>query len=115
MQQIIEKSEKYKFFCEFCLYGSNNKSNFLKHISTSKHSLATFGTKMALKWHKIYFLENEQKYYCKSCDYSSNKLCNFKKHLSTLKHNSATFKKKVAKKGSIYGYIGIGRDTQGRI
>ena len=97
MKKKLQQSKNYKFFCEFCLYGSNNKSNFLKHISTSKHASATFGTKMALKWHKIYFLESEQKYYCKSCDYSSNKLCNFKKHLSTLKHNSATFKKKVAK------------------
>lgn len=97
MQQNISNPEHFKYFCEFCLYGSNNKSNFLKHISTSKHHSATFGTKTALKWHKIYFLENEQKYYCKSCDYASSKLCNFKKHLSTLKHNSATFKKKVAK------------------
>ena len=31
--------EKYKFYCEYCHYGCNKKSNFTRHNSTRKHSV----------------------------------------------------------------------------
>ena len=27
----------YKFYCENCLHGSNNKKDFVRHLSTTKH------------------------------------------------------------------------------
>ena len=40
MEKVAKKLQNYKtykFFCEFCLYGCNNKTNFEKHKNTNKH------------------------------------------------------------------------------
>jgi hypothetical protein len=41
----IKSSQKNDpiFFCIFCDYNTSKKSNLIKHISTSKHKIATFG------------------------------------------------------------------------
>ena len=46
MEKVAKKlqyNKTHKFFCETCLYGCSNKSNFNKHLSTYKH-LNTYNT-----------------------------------------------------------------------
>ena len=40
MEKVVKKlhkKENFKFFCNSCLYGCNNKTNFNKHENTTKH------------------------------------------------------------------------------
>jgi hypothetical protein len=49
MKQIetnLKQKIPYKFFCKSCLHGCNNKKDFTRHLSTTKHKCETFETKM---------------------------------------------------------------------
>jgi undecaprenyl pyrophosphate synthase len=79
------------FFCEFCGYKTNHKSNFEKHLETQKHV----------------FRKNRKKsmdlYECFICDYSTSRKRNYDAHLLTLKHQKNQKQdEKVAKTGKIF-------------
>jgi hypothetical protein len=82
MEKVAEKLQKYKkynFFCEKCLYGCNNKNNFNKHLSTSKH-LNTYNTASVLtkKLHgKNFICSCGKKYKHRQSLYTHQKTCNF--------------------------------------
>lgn len=47
MKQIETKLDQkipYKFYCNICLHGCNNKKDFQRHLSTTKHKCETFET-----------------------------------------------------------------------
>ena len=64
MQKVAEKlhsEKKYKYFCKYCLYGCNNKTNFNKHKNTTKHINATCATSGAT-------VKSCKKFICKYCN-----------------------------------------------
>ena len=77
------------YVCNHCLYYSSKKSNFLKHLSTTKHKksyfdpndpneAATFSKKLAQNKYIIYC--------CKDCDYFTMRKNDYDKHILTARH-----------------------------
>ena len=67
-----------KFYCEFCLYMTGNKKDFLKHTLTKKHDT---------KW--IHQRKNNKCYFsCDNCDYINGSLELFNNHLETFSHTN---------------------------
>lgn len=85
------------YVCNHCLYYSSRKSNFLKHLSTTKHKksyfdpndpneAATFSKKLAQNKYIVYC--------CKECDYITMRKNDYDKHLLTARHEFLTSSKK---------------------
>lgn len=70
IKKIKTNNKKYK--CNICVYNSNNKFNYDKHLSSKKHI-----TKISKK---IY------SYNCNMCNYHSSNKCNYYKHMKSIKH-----------------------------
>ena len=75
----LPKNKNYKFFCDICLYGCNNKNNFNKHLSTTKH-LNTYNTSSILP--KMLHAKNfscccGKKYKHRQSLYTHQKICKF--------------------------------------
>ena len=88
-EQKRAKTSK-KFFCEICDYTTSRKSNYDRHLESTKH-LEKMGDRPQ-KWQNL-TKKNVFKI-CELCDYKASKKYNWDKHIQTIKH-----KKKVAKSG----------------
>ena len=73
----LYKNDNFKFFCNYCLYGCNNKTNFKKHKNTYKH-LKLLNASLGLP------KKLSNKFICKECNktfkhrqslYRHKKLC----------------------------------------
>jgi hypothetical protein len=74
----LYKNDNFKFFCNYCLYGCNNKTNFKKHKSTYKH-LKLLNASLGLP------KKLSNKFICKSCN-------------KTFKHRQSLYRhKKICK------------------
>ena len=88
-EQKRAKTSK-KYFCEICDYTTSRKSNYDRHLESTKH-LEKMGDRPQ-KWQNL-TKKNVFKI-CELCDYKASKKYNWDKHIQTIKH-----KKKVAKSG----------------
>jgi len=81
MREVADKIVKNRihYECIKCQYITGNKTDYEKHLMTSKH-------KKLLKLSK-----NPQKiamYSCEKCDYFTDNKTNYEKHLTTGKHKN---------------------------
>ena len=88
-EQKRAKTSK-KFFCEICDYTTSRKSNYDRHLESTKH-LEKMGDRPQ-KWQNL-TKKNVFKI-CELCDYKASKKYNWDKHIQTIKH-----KKKWQKSG----------------
>lgn len=79
----ISVKNSHKFNCESCDYKCSKKSNWDKHITTSKH---TFRTSVLNNNQHSKPKINE----CQLCDYKCIKPSEWNKHLATAKHHFRT-------------------------
>ena len=60
----LQNSKKHKFYCETCLYGCSNKTNFNKHKTTYKHlRLTNAASRLTKKLSTDFQCENCQKFF----------------------------------------------------
>lgn len=101
------------YVCNHCLYYSSKKSNFLKHLSTTKHKncyfdpndpneAATFSKKLAQNKYIIYC--------CKECDYITMRKNDYDKHILTARHEILLCSKN-ANKNKTSLTLGISNDS----
>jgi hypothetical protein len=69
---------KKKFACDLCKYSTSNKKDFMKHISTKKHTI---------KW-QTHVSKTELYYQCKQCEFITCNLHDFNTHLIQYNHNN---------------------------
>ena len=74
------------FNCKTCDYNTSRKCNYIKHILTSKHILATNGNKKSSKSSESSGILYDQIYICEICDYNTSRKSNYTKHILTPKH-----------------------------
>jgi len=76
--KVAEKVAKssHKYYCDFCQYYTDKKSNYDKHLGTLKHLNSTGSTKVAEK-----VAEGCKKFVCLHCN------ANFKERTGLWKHN----------------------------
>ena len=111
--------KKYKFYCNYCDYGCNKKSNFTRHNSTRKHLTnqktsrnepkraenpkiqGKLGQKIKKNAKKIKKNENTG-VFCNFCNFRTQHVGTFNRHLKTKKHAMNWKKSKhVMKKNEI--------------
>ena len=77
----IKQKTSNNYYCEKCNFNTVRKSNYDRHILTSKHLKEMYGTK------------NEQKtsnsYSCKKCNYNTVRKSNYDSHILTSNHKAA--------------------------
>jgi hypothetical protein len=99
IQKTLENpNKKPQFCCENCDFITNNKKDFNKHLTTSKHMRNsqnsgddTNDTKMIHKTPKNPKKpkkkpQKTQIFFCENCDFNSNNNKDFNKHIITSKH-----------------------------
>ena len=69
-----EKKREAKYRCELCNFNSHDKTKYLKHLDTKKHTKTKEDQKKTAK------------YCCELCNFYSNNKTKFDHHLATKKH-----------------------------
>jgi len=82
----LYKKENFNFFCNICLYGCNNKTNFNKHQNTTKHLIATNAIKNATT-------KSCDKYICNLCNKKYTHSSSYFRHKKTCKNNTNVLSK----------------------
>lgn len=65
-----------KYICEYCVYETNRKNDYKKHIYSTMH-LTKIQNEISVNKHK-----------CEICNYSSFNYANYSRHLKSKKHNT---------------------------
>ena len=92
MKKNAKKTPEYKnkkFFCETCSFGSNKKSDFIRHISTTKHLKLTHASNGLTK-------KTPDKHICEFCNRGFNhrqSLFRHKKQCNNIKNKDSVLSK----------------------
>jgi len=73
-----QKRATFKFNCKICDYNGNNKANYERHLSTTKHK----------KLHKKCFRGKKREWVCPECDKSYSHHSSYYRHMKTHKNEN---------------------------
>ena len=78
METNLMPKNAAKFYCQKCDFQCSKKSNYLKHLSTRKHTMETFGNDLMPKNAAKYFCDCGREYQTRAGLFKHKRKCNHK-------------------------------------